>query len=394
MLFAPAVFSFVFLSLQFLSASEVSRDSAPQPRLGLTSRRSTSGHFVIVGSNESANMELAAWADNLADRLEKLIGLRIPYDNRIFRIVVNDNVDGDAAVNATQQFDGHAFVQRLVINGYTNAVKDDAEDVFCRLLLNCYVVERTVPPDDDDARRIPNVPQWLSYGVVQNLHPSARARNTSYVLQKWQHAQLDSLVDFLGSAGDGDAASVDRPMAGIFTAWLLALPDKQRRFDGIFQRLADDKAVTQDWLVTCIPDCNSVADFNEKWDDWMLKQERIVFQPGKVSPESMNQLQAELLLYRGECGIPLRSNVCERIGYRDLIDEHESGWIPGFVESKCASLRFLTVGRGDEFSGVVESYCRFLAALTQKKSRKQMEQLLDKAKGDLDALEKKIANER
>lgn len=342
-----------------------------------------------MGPDGNANMELSAWADDFAGRVEKLVGLAMPFENRTFNIIVSEGKGSDTGVvSGTQQLENNRLTQKLFIEGYTNAVREDAEAVFCRLLLNGYVAERK--PSTGKNQPL-SAPRWLAEGIAQNLSPSARARSAKYVLEKWQDAQLATLAYFLDAAND---EPVDRPMSGILVIWLLTLPEKTGLFEKFFERLSGGGAITREWLVTCVPDCESTADLNEKWENWLLKQRLMVFQPGKASPEIVNQLQSELLLYRGEYGIPIKSNVFERITYNELIGECNSIWIPAFVQSKSASLRFLAVGHGEEFSGVVEAYCRFFSALPQNKNRKQLEKLLKKANEGLNAMQKKIAEEQ
>jgi hypothetical protein len=384
-----AALLFVLLPPGHSLPEETGREPGPRLTLGLTSHRSTSGHFVVTGPDANANMELSIWADDFAGRVEKLVGLTMPFENRTFNIIVSVGTNsGPGVVSGTQQLNNNQLVQRLFIEDYTNAVREDAEAVFCRLLLNGYVAERK--PSTANKQPL-SVPRWLAEGVAQNLSPSARARSTKYVLEKWQNAQLATLAYFLDGAND---QPVDRPMAGILVTWLLTLPEKSGLFEKFFECLAGGGAITRERLVTCVPDCESTADLNEKWENWLLKQRLMVFRPGKAPPEIVNQLQSELLLYRGESGIPMKSNVFERITYNELIGESNSPWIPALVQSKSASLRFLALGRGEEFGAVVESYCRFFAALAQNKSRKQLEKLLKTANEGLNAMQKKIADEQ
>jgi hypothetical protein len=384
-----AALLFVLLQPANSLPEETGREPGPRLTLGFTSHRSTSGRFIVIGPDGGANMELSIWADDFAGRVEKLLGLTMPFENRTFDIIVSAGTNsGPGVVNGTQQLNNGQLTQKLFIEGYTNAIREDAEEVFCRLLLNGYIAERK--PATGEKQPL-SAPRWLADGIAQNLSPSARARSTKYVLEKWQNAQLATLAYFLDGVNDGP---VDRPMAGILVTWLLTLPEKTGLFEKFFERLAGGGAITREWLVTCVPDCESIADLNEKWENWLLKQRLMVFRPGNASPEIVNQLQSELLLYRGEYGIPMKSNVFERITYNELIEESSSQWIPALVQSKSASLRFLAVGHGKEFGDVVESYCRFFTALAQNKSRKQLEKLLKTANEGLNAMQKKIADQQ
>ena len=346
---------------------------------------------MVVGPEESVNMELAGWADNLAARLKKLIGLESPFDNRVFRIVVRQSADEDTGIaSGTQQCDENGrLVQRLVISGYANAVKEDVEEVFCRLLLNGFVVAKRMHETPENRVKA-TVPRWLSDGVVQNLTPSAKAQNSRIVVAMWKKGELPSLSKFLNADAQAADAPVDRPLSGVFVAWLLSMPGRGELLDRIFARIAEGEAVSQEWVATLVPGCESVSDLDEKWENWLLRQRHIIYTPGTAAADSISELKSQLLFYRGDFGIPFSTSQSERISLHGLIEERNAGWIPGLVESKCASLRFLAIGKGDEFKDVVEAYCSFLTAVSGKKNPKQLEKLLKTANDKIDSLQTKV----
>jgi len=233
------------------------------------------------------------------------------------------------------------------------------------------------------------LPAWLWRGLAGNLDAGLRARNSEMVLARWQRGQVISPAELLGNGTGarpavGTAEEADhRAACGLWVKWLLSLPNGRRLFSDLLRHVGEGGTATPDWLILRLPGCASSADLDEQWDKWILRQRRVVYRPGEVTRQVVDQLRGELLLYPGQSGIPLNCGSPERIELHELIDRRGSPWIPAFVRGKCASLRVLAIGRGEEFGAVVESYCRFLTGLPGRSSKKRLTQLLQKARRDL-----------
>jgi hypothetical protein len=132
------------------------------------------------------------------------------------------------------------------------------------------------------------------------------------------------------------------------------------------------------------------ADLDEAWDRWILRQKRMVYEPGRVTTNTTIHLRDQLVLYPGMSGVPLEKDVHLRIELRDLITRQDEPWIPTAAKSKATSLKILAAGRGEAFKAVVGSFCRFFDALTDRAKPRTLADLLTAAERRLDALEREI----
>lgn len=364
-------------------------------RIGMTSRRSASGRFIVFGPEELANSELASWADELNAKLEKTTGLKPDFSRRTLRIIVQEDGDPETAiVSGTQGMDAGTIVQRLIIRGYTNAVREDCEELLCRLLLNGnlfnFIDMSAGPPAKPESL---TVPRWFSEGVIRNAFPAYRAHDRPAVVQRWKQGESGMLNRLLTSATNPPAAVLDRPLAATFVGWLLSQPDKTNRLNQVFARIASGEPLDAEWLAQVIPGCASGGDVNEAWENWLLHQTYVIRNPGKPTLDVVNRIRAEFILYRGDFGIPMTNGVCERVSIEQVIRERNGDWIPAFARTKIASFRFLAVGRGKDVSEVVEAYCRFLTALGESRDKDTLDTLLKKANDLLAALQRRVEAE-
>jgi len=413
-LVVACVCAFVFCSVG-RSAGQEARVSSATERLKLNCIRSVDGRFAVLGPDNVVNLELMNWAREVAEKLERLVGIKMPFQNRVLRIVTVREAPFDVGgVDSGRRIEGSEVVQRLAIRNYGCVDREEAEVALCRLLLDGYVfsarsldVEGETPdekrPDvtGDDGKQL-GAPLWLAQGAFQNLYAGVRSRNNRIAVSRWQEGQLPSPVVLLRSAAktspsgekpeqsahdaavsNGRAVCEDKVLHGMLVAWLVSRADKARCFGAIFRRLGAGRELTAEWFATEVLGGGSAGDIGEQWDVWILRRRRVIFQPGTVDLDTVNRLKAELLLYPGDFGIPLMGNPGEALGFRDLIDHCEAEWIPGFCRRKAASLRLLGIGRGKEFGKVVELYCRFLDLLGRRSGKRFLTRCIEKAEAGL-----------
>ena len=106
-----------------------------------------------------------------------------------------------------------------------------------------------------------------------------------------------------------------------------------------------------------------------------------------VTPEAVERLAAELLLYPGAFGIPLASGIEKGDGFSVLVARHREAWVSGFCRTKLAAMRVLAVGRGRDFHRTVDRYAEFLDALGRGKRPERLTELLYAAEAEMRSLE-------
>ena len=402
------IFLFAACCLFSLSQTYPARiQSSIDSTLTDTSLRNSTKRFAVVGTNKPVNLELIGWANDVAVKIERRIGIDLSRNqSRAIHIVVRgDNRSRLGRVMTTEQIVKAKPVHSLLIVHFDRVDIENLQEALCRVLLERYIRSE----DKGQQATSISVPSWLPLGMAQNLYPSQRRRNSRLVFDKWQQGQLMPLAKFLRSdislsadhsgatsplvmAGDQkdpspfSAHHLHQAISGMLVGWISSLPEKTDCFEKIFTGLAAGRKLSPGWFAACIPECDSITDLEAKWDNWVLLQKRKIYAPGVLTSRVIDQFKAELLLYPGNFGIPLSHSRYPGISLRDLIEKREAQWIPVFSASKSISLRLLAVGRGKEFSDVVESYCRYLDALGQRESKKVWKKLLNRAEKDLSKL--------
>ena len=384
---------------------------------------SPGGHFSVTGMDRVGAMWLAHWADKTLSRTSQFLGFELEGPDGLIHISLREaGEQAPGTVMAAQGVVGGRLAQRLVIVDMESAPREAAEEALCALLLGRHVLalwlkgQGGVSGAAEAEERLRATPPWLATGVAQNLHPQIRARNSRAVLDRWQRGELPSLAALLSNVGDdaaaepreraravrvvgagGTGAGLDVATAGMLVGWLAAEPGSELRSKAMLARLAEGGDVSRGWLATVVPGCDTAGDLDDRWDAWILRQKRTIYQPGVTTPDALQWLESELLLYRGESGIPLTlaADVTSRVGLGDLIEARGSEWVRTVARNKSARLRLLSVGRGRALKATVDAYCRYFDALVQGGgSDARLRRLLEAAEVENDRLKDALENER
>jgi len=353
----------------------------------LKTHRTVSRRFVAVSSDSLDNMEAGRWAEDVADRVEALLGMSLPFAGRQIRIVIRppavttNRVDlADCRLLAlTQQLDDSGqLIQRLVIPAPGCLPQETIRAAFCRLLLEGFF-PRSRAALRRSAPQPVAVPRWFSIGLARNLTREEREDDARRLLEAWQRGEVTPLLGWLARDTQAPPQSLDGPIAGMLVAWLLKPPGGAERMVDLFDRLDQGHPVTADWLAAQRVGGAATTDVDSAWDAWIMRQQHKVFRPGTTPPEAVEGLAAELLLYPGGFGIPLASAIARGDGFDALIAQREADWIATFCRSKQGALRLHAVGRGRAFHAVVDDYVAFLDGLAKGKRASRLRELLDVA---------------
>jgi hypothetical protein len=324
--------------------------------------RSTSGRFLVIGTNRLENVALAAWSEDIAERIETITGIPVPRKDRMIRVVVgagSTDVPGGVAVRHRQQ--GKTFVHSVHLSVYASAYEPRGRQALCLAILARYV--DTVPA------AVLSLPPWLWKGIERNLSARERAQSVELALALWRSGKLISIRDIVGDTDSVATPAVDddpqRLAAyGAFVHWLTALPLHRDRFKAVFDHVISGTPITVARLAPLVSLAGRPARAgDEAWDRWLMKQEHVVYAPGSVSTRAVDQLRSELLIYSGVCGIPLEVALPRGSTVFGLIPYRKHDWIPRYVRQKRSRLALLASGRANAFQSNVAQFGDFLLAL-------------------------------
>jgi hypothetical protein len=367
--------------------------------------RSRPPRFVmVVGTNRIWNTYLMRWAEVVSDRVVDITGLEMPFASRVLRIVVPlEQGSQEIDVSWRQDIVDGNLVQELSMHDYEGIDIRAADVALCGLFLNGYVAyrrpaagaaetESAAAPASEKEMSV--APGWLAVGVARNLYPPQRAENASVVLGRWERGQAATVRQILEPADEQAAlAARDESTCGLFVGWLKSLPESARVFDAVFRRIAAGAPLSADWLAPHAQDCESVVDLEKLWDQWILRQKRVVYTPmlGVVTPEILRRLREELVVLRAASDGAEGADALIRIPYDELIVRREESWVPALARNKSAGLRILFMGRGEKMDAVIGAYSEFFDGLATGARARRLRSLLAQAEAQLEGLEAETA---
>lgn len=394
------VFSFLFILLWYvpdLVAQETGNGmflKFPTPHVV----RSAGGRFILEGTNSIQNLELGVWAEEVVSKVERAMAVKLPYgESRAIRIIVTDDASQEGAghVTAEEIVDGQWLVLRLNIYNYDKIDGVDADAALCRLLLDGLVAWLQLKQNAEDispvaaSLRTNSVPAWIWHGVSRYIYQDLRAKDTDTVLMLWKKAQLKpfpELVEMGQTKKDYPVESIH----GVIIAWIESLPAGEDLFQRMFEHLSKGGHLSMDWFTKNIEGCKSAADVDEKWENWILSQWRVVHRLGVATALQVEQLKERLALHHGDIGMPLTSNMGQRTAFRSLIGSKQPDWMPTVLRNKISELKLLGAGKGTDFNVVVDLYGRFLEAVIAGARQDHLASLLEKAEEAFRSLESKV----
>lgn len=349
--------------------------------------RSTSGHYVVTGTNSVWNMYLMRWVEAVGIKVESLIDLEMPFnDSRLIRIVMSGKHTGSSEVAWSQGYAQGRFVQQLDIYDYLHTDIPKSEVAMCGLFLNGYVVSRLFNKNSDNSDEIkrrnnislPSAPSWLALGVARNLYSAYRAENSEELLKIYDQGRLESVTELLQKFTDSEKDDeLNKYACGMFVLWLSKLPGHSVVFDKLFYIIANEKPLTATELSSIINNCDSVKTMETMWREWVYRQKRMVYNPGLITPQVVEKLKVMLVITPEQCSMAGGPVISTALEFRELISGRKESWLGACARQKIIQLKLMFVGRGEDVNQVIDLYCDFLTALEKRKSKKKLRKLLN-----------------
>jgi len=347
---------------------------------------SASGHFTVVGTNRVESFALGQWCENAVKQIESISGIPIPFRKRRIVITVGAENVGGASVRYMPK--GSRIISRSYLESYDSAYERQGRLSICCAILAAY----TPSP----AENMLSMPPWLWLGIEQNLLYDVRARNIEKALSLWRSGQLLTINDILSAKQDRNISSQNKEDAefynrlaaySLFVRFLSSQPAKTQTFASLF---SSKEPVTAAGLGTIVLGVDSEITLDEAWDRWLLGQSRVVRSSAMISSRLIEQLQSEMLLYPGSCGIPLASELPRRSPMERIVRFRKTEWLPQFVSSKRGRLNLIAAGHSGELAEVVAMFDEFLSGLESESSDILLLKQLRAAYAALNALAEKV----
>jgi len=379
---------FIFLPASLFGVGEITTKDieARIAELSKLTATSASGHFTVVGTNRVENFALGQWCENASKQIKSITGIPIPFHKRRIVITISNENAGGASVHYMPKVS--RIISHCYIKSYDFAYERRGRLAICSAILAAY----TPSP----AENMPSMPAWLRLGIEQNLLYDVRSRNLEKALSLWRSGQLITINDILTAKDDKNIDSKDKDNAelynrlaaySLFVRYLSSHPSKKKIFASLFHA---EEPITAASLGTIVAGGDLEITLDEAWDRWLLSQSRIVRSSAIISSRRIEQLQSEMLLYPGTCGIPLASELPRRSPMESIVRFRKSEWLPQFVSSKRGRLSLIAAGHSGELAEVVAMFDGFLSGLESETSDRLLLKQLGAAYTALNLLAEKV----
>jgi hypothetical protein len=369
--FSKIILSVLFiLPMEIYAASEISlaEIEARIAALDNLSTKSASGHFVVVGTNRVENFALARWCEDASTRMKSITGMKVPFNNRRIILIVgreNSAESGKAYVRYAAPSDRRC-IARVYLKDYDAAYECKGRQATCCAIISAY--------SGSAPETMLSMPEWLWQGIEQNLLFDVRSRNMKIVLSDWRSGKLMTLNSIISAGNFTEPGNKDKKTSrqynkldaySVFVRFLSSQSHKKKIFVTLFN---SKKRVNLEDMSRLVLEPESKITLDEEWERWLMKQSKVVRSAVLVSTRVIEQMQSEMLLYPGACGIPLASEIPRGAPMEMLVRYRKAEWLPQFVNSKRGRINLIAAGHKGEMAQVAAMFDEYLAGLETEKS--------------------------
>ena len=364
-------------------------DLPPQDRLAQPrSVFSPSRRFVVSGLPPTRGMEMAVWADGVADRIQRLLGT-IPFDRGdTLEIEVAEEAE-EAVIDARQECVGGRIRQVLALRGLETMDQEQAEESLGSLLVSRYIqaFQSAASRCEQPAR----APDWLVVGLVHRTRGDLRRRDTDAGLQRWSVGELESLGTLLTLSHLPAGRWPQKADATLVVNWLFDSPRGASLVIDSFRAEGRGRRPDAKWWAERLVGAPDPDAAERAWDLWLAHQQggrRTVGAGDSLSLLRINALPAEELdAVNGPpalAGAPLSA----------LIAHRKEPWARQLAVRLALKVRLSAIGQEDELVALAETSARFLEALARAQSRRSINSLWKEAEARQRTLENLVETRR
>lgn len=340
---------------------------------GLTaSTFSARQRFLVTSSSAAENVALGAWMEDIADRVERLIGKQIFF--RRGEPLLITLVDGDVEATKTgrvirkQQVADRRIEQRITVENRGVVDPSNVIGALSSLLLNRYIL--AYQDGKERASEPGKVPEWLAIGIAGNLFGEVRAENLFAVTARWTSG--DSTVSparvFNMPSSYMPVSQEDISLCSAVTTWILSADRAGERLDKAFQLLVESPGIPLETWVTGILGFSSLRDMEQEWDLWMASRSKAKQTFGKTEQQDLDALRGALVVKPEQASVLLKTEVTETIDIDTLVHMRILPSSCPLAEAILARLTSLSVGSEPSYRNVLELYAQVLRGICDSTS--------------------------
>lgn len=318
----------------------------------------------VTGLSPEDNFTLARSLAETAAAVED--ALAIPYPAGIggpIQLLVQPPDAPDTAPTPLQSWQNGRFHQRLLLPHPLRLDTEDLRETLVSLILARYAAARL--PKDHRTGAPPAIPDWLSSGLAQNVHPDLRARNAEWLRTEIGTTPPPTLAETVRTLALPSGRWRRKAYAAAAVRFLFPGRDAAL-WTALLDRLAAGAPVTPEWLRANCP-ALAAGKVEARWQEFLrTRAETASIAPGTASADlDTEERLLSLLTFAPANLVPAaRTNGFPAEMYApDLIERRSDPATPSIANQLAMQLRVLAASASPELQPVLAAYLRYFEAL-------------------------------
>ncbi len=325
--------------------------AAVAPRSSLIS---STGRFRAIGPSAAANQQLLLAAEDLADRLARVLEQPLPASRLLpFRFAITDgDTAGPAALHPRQVVSPEGVGQELTIVQPDQVDSLAASQAVVALLTSRYL--HPLQTVDERQRRPAAPPVWFAAGLSRHLYPEARRADLRVCRAAAGSPDLETMLAITDTVSDAQ-----RPDCTALVSWLFAQAKPAEIRARCFPIWARGDALNLGDLLALI----HAADRREaqiRWDVWIVAQRGIWAYDAFARQDLLLRVDTLLDTPSGLIPVELPPDAPDRVTPATLIARRGESWTAAAAADRLARLRALPAGAAPEEAELIEAYAAVL----------------------------------
>lgn len=352
-----------------------------QPRTVFSATR----RFVVSGLPMAKAMEVARWAESVADRISAELG-PIPFERGLtLQIEASADTRLESFIHGGQGCTEGEVWQKLMLRGLNTLDYEQAEETLGSLLISRYAqaMQEPVARCLDPAR----APDWLVVGLVHRSRLDLRRRDQTAAFQRWSLGSLESSASLFGSYFMPAGRWPQKADATLLVMWLLETPRGSTVIMDALREQAAGRAPDAAWWAEQLIGERDVERAERLWDLWIADQRdrartssagdiHVLLGMGTIPASDLEAAAGPAEL----AGAPLSA----------LIAERKAPWVRSFSVRLALRFRLEALGQEEAAVALAERYAIYLDAVAKGKSARKLKALWKGAEQRRTALESAV----
>lgn len=304
------------------------------------------------------------WIEEVADRLERALGVPLPArrGRPMLFVLSHDPASPGAQIRRETSRESAGLGQVVRI---ANPEKADPADVLaaCVSMMVARYVAAGQPPAARDAHPL-TAPDWFACGLAGTLYSVPRQAFQRRTLEAWSRGSDRPLTDILGPAPPGEPFA---PMAewATLVAWLRARPGFPGTARELMRVWADGNAVDAASLARRLDAAWSALDMAQQWDLAIAAARQFDAPWRLTSADLAARLRAAIRVSRDRVPLVLPDDVPDPITPATLLARRGVPWSLVVARTMLANVDSIPSGRDPALAGAANRYRGILYALMQ-----------------------------